>query len=103
MSLYHYGLVVTDAVSGVWLSLLTPSLAMLNSIRHLEGWFFSARFIITAWILLCSVWSNGKTGWGLKVPGGTEVRRRYFGRSHAKIALELDGIEVLVNIAKKSF
>lgn len=51
----------------------------------------------------CSVWNNGGRGWGLKVLGGPDVRRRYFRRSQSPILIELDGIQFPFNIDKKSF
>ena len=51
----------------------------------------------------CSIWDSGRRGWGLKVPGGPEVRSLNFNRSLGCIALVLDGSEVWINIDKKSF
>ncbi len=51
----------------------------------------------------CSVWNDRRAGWGLKVLGGTDVRRLNFDRSLGCIALILDGSEAWINIDKKSF
>jgi hypothetical protein len=51
----------------------------------------------------CSVWNNGRGGWGLKVLGGPEVRTVSFNRGLGCVALVLDESEVWVNIDKKSF
>ena len=53
--------------------------------------------------LECSVWNNGKRGWGLKVLGGPDVRRTHFDRKRRRVTLVLDGMEVPVNIAKANF
>jgi hypothetical protein len=53
--------------------------------------------------LECSVWNSGGGGSGLKVHGGPEVLRAHFDPARGTIRLVLDGIEVEVNIAKKSF
>jgi hypothetical protein len=49
----------------------------------------------------CSVWNNGGCGWGLKVLGGTDVRRDNFDRHRKTVTLLLDGIEVDVKQRKK--
>jgi hypothetical protein len=51
----------------------------------------------------CSVWNNGSRGWGLKVLGGPDLRRDNFNRNLGCVAIDLDGVEVWVNISKKSF
>jgi hypothetical protein len=51
----------------------------------------------------CSVWNNGGRGWGLKVLGGTDVRRHHFRRGHSPVLIELDGTQYPFNIGKKSF
>jgi hypothetical protein len=51
----------------------------------------------------CSVCTNVRKGWGLKVMGDLEVRRLNFNRSLGCVALDLDGSEVWVNIDKNSF
>ncbi len=53
--------------------------------------------------IACSVWNNSRKGWGLKVSGGADVRGRNFNRDLGCIALVLDGVEVWINIDKKSF
>jgi hypothetical protein len=53
--------------------------------------------------LECSVWSNGGTGWGVKILGGTSVREAHFDRKLSPVVVEIDGIDVPVNIDKKSF
>jgi hypothetical protein len=51
----------------------------------------------------CSVWNNGKNGWGLKVLGGPSVRTRHFGALSSPVRVELDGEWAQFNIDKKSF
>ena len=51
----------------------------------------------------CSVWNNGKKGWGLKVLGGPKVRRSYFDRAKSPVFVELDGTLFPCNIDKDSF
>ena len=53
--------------------------------------------------LSCSVWTNGSTGWGLKVLGGPEVRREYFRREVSPVLVEVDGTEHPFNVDKGSF
>jgi hypothetical protein len=51
----------------------------------------------------CSVWSNGGTGWGFKVLGGPDVRKRNFSGNLGEVVLDLDGMKVFVNVDKRSF
>lgn len=51
----------------------------------------------------CSVWNNGRNGWGLKVLGGTHVRLMHFRRDQSPILVELDGASFPLNVDKKSF
>lgn len=38
----------------------------------------------------CSVWSDGNTGWGLRVLGGIEGRKKNFDRDLKTVQLEID-------------
>ena len=53
--------------------------------------------------LECSIWTNGETGWGLKVLGGLRTRLAHFDRKTSPVVVEIDGIDVSVNIDKNSF
>jgi hypothetical protein len=53
--------------------------------------------------LECSVWNNSQSGWGLKILGGPSVRLTHFDRNLSPIIVELDGVDVSVNVNKKSF
>ena len=53
--------------------------------------------------LKCSIWHNGRTGWGIKVLGGMSVRLANFDRSQSPVIVEIDGEDVSVNVDKKSF
>jgi hypothetical protein len=53
--------------------------------------------------LECSIWHNGQTGWGIKVLGGISVRLANFDRSQSPVIVEIDGVDVPVNVDKKSF
>ncbi len=51
----------------------------------------------------CSIWTNGKTGWGVKVLGGPRVRRTHFRAESSPITVEIDGVGYSFNVDKKSF
>jgi len=53
--------------------------------------------------LECSLWTNGSTGWGIKILGGADLRRKFFERKLGPIVVEIDGVDVPVNIDKNSF
>src|SRR3989442_4852656 len=53
--------------------------------------------------LQCSVWTNGKKGWGLKVLGGTRVREAHFRRESSPVYLSIGGREFAFNVDKNSF
>ena len=53
--------------------------------------------------LKCSIWTNGGTGWGLKVLGNVSVRQANFDRSKSPVIVEIDGEGVEMNIDKDSF
>jgi hypothetical protein len=53
--------------------------------------------------LECSIWQNGRTGWGIKVLGGLSVRLAEFDRTQSPVIVEIDGEDVSVNVNKKSF
>jgi len=53
--------------------------------------------------LECSIWTNGKSGWGIKVLGGRAVRRDHFDRTLSPVIVVIDGKETPVNIDKDSF
>lgn len=54
-------------------------------------------------IIECSVWSNGSSGWGLTILGGSDVRYRYFNRKLSPVKVELADIFYEFNIDKDSF
>lgn len=59
---------------------------------------------MVSWIRLeCSVWNNGSSGWGVRVLGGKAVRGKYFRRSTSPVVVEIDGVDQLFNVRKKSF
>ena len=49
----------------------------------------------------CSVWNNGKGGFGVEILGS--FRRAHFDRLCSPIIVEIDGVDVEVNIEKKTF
>jgi hypothetical protein len=51
----------------------------------------------------CSIWTNGQSGWGIRVLGGNDVRKKYFDRKESPVTVELDITEISVNIDKNSF
>jgi hypothetical protein len=53
--------------------------------------------------LECSVWTNGKSGWGIRVLGGPELRLAHFRRNVSPVVVEVDGFEQQFNVNKKSF
>jgi hypothetical protein len=54
-------------------------------------------------VLQASVWSNGGSGWGLKILGGSKIRSQHFDRSLGIVFLDLDGNLCSFNICKNSF
>jgi hypothetical protein len=53
--------------------------------------------------LECTVWNNGRTGWGIRVLGGAAVRSAHFRPEMSPVIVEIDGVKHLVNVRKKSF
>jgi hypothetical protein len=53
--------------------------------------------------LECSVWNNGRGAFGVKVLGGLSIRQAHFDRLCSPIIVNIDGIDVEVNIDKKTF
>ena len=53
--------------------------------------------------LECSIWHNGQTGWGIRVLGGLSVRLANFDRKRSPVIVEIDGVDVPVNVDKKTF
>lgn len=53
--------------------------------------------------LECSVWTNGKNGWGVRILGGKKVREVNFRRKISPVVVEIDGVEQRFNVNKKSF
>jgi hypothetical protein len=53
--------------------------------------------------LECSIWTNGQSGWGIKILGGKDVRQNHFDRKQTPVIVEVDGIDTSVNIDKESF
>ncbi len=51
----------------------------------------------------CSVWTNGKNGWGVRILGGAEVRRAHFRPDISPVVVEVDGVEQQFNVNKRSF
>ncbi len=51
----------------------------------------------------CSVWNNGGNGWGVKVLGGQQVRRKLFRHNLSPILVEVDASMQEMNVDKKSF
>jgi|SRR5712664_130456 len=53
--------------------------------------------------LECSVWTNGSSGWGLKILGGQSVRQAHFQRDISPVVVEIDGVGQQFNVNKHSF
>jgi hypothetical protein len=53
--------------------------------------------------LECSVWTNGRNGWGIRILGGTRVRREHFRQDLSPVVVEIHGLNHPFNIGKKRF
>ena len=53
--------------------------------------------------LECSIWNNGRSGWGVRILGGKDVRKIHFDGTLSPVIVEIDGQETSVNIDKNSF
>jgi hypothetical protein len=51
----------------------------------------------------CSVWTNGGNGWGLRVLGGTKIRKIHFDRHESPVRIEFGAEHCECNVDKDSF
>jgi hypothetical protein len=51
----------------------------------------------------CSVWTNGRDSWGVRILGGLSVRQKHFHPQKSPVLVLIDGIEYPFNVAKHSF